>query len=103
MREVDMDTVLLAVPGTLCSPAIFDRLGVALGTAARLETLDWMTGPAPWDLSTVAGRLTDRVHALRGRIVLFGHSTGGAIVLRALADDPGLAAGLVLADTGAHM
>jgi 3-oxoadipate enol-lactonase len=106
-----VDAVVVAVPGTLCSPAIYERLGSGLvdrlGRGVRLEPVSWLTEAGPWDLGSVAGRLRRRVGELRaerpGTVVLAGHSTGGAIVLRALVDEPGVADGLVLFDTGAHM
>lgn len=102
---------MVAVPGTLCAPAVFEWLdaGLAdrLGREVRLDPVDWLTEPGPWDLASVAGRLRHRVAELRAEaprtIVLAGHSTGGAIALRALADEPRVADGLVLFDTGAHM
>jgi pimeloyl-ACP methyl ester carboxylesterase len=106
-----VDAVVVAVPGTLCSPVIFEWLGCGLvdrlGRGVRLEPVSWLTEPGPWHLAAVAERLRRRVAELRaaypGPVVLAGHSTGGAIVLRALADDPDVADGLVLFDTGAHM
>jgi 3-oxoadipate enol-lactonase len=108
-----VDAVVVAVPGTLCSPVIYERLAAGLvdrlGRGVRLEPVSWLTEPGPWDLAAVAARLRRRVAELRAGpaadrpVVLAGHSTGGAIVLRAAADDPAVADGLVLFDTGAHM
>ncbi|GAA3453985.1 alpha/beta fold hydrolase [Dactylosporangium matsuzakiense] len=88
--------IVVAIPGTLCSPAVFRRLSAL----ADVEAVSWMTEPGPWDLETVADRLAARYDA---PVALLGHSTGGAIALTLTARHPGLVAALMLVDTGATM
>lgn len=97
--------IALAVPGTLCSPAVFRPLADALGAEVDIDAVSWMTEPGPWDLGAVADRLAARVTARHaGRPVLvIGHSTGGAIALRLTADHPELVSALLVVDSGAHM
>jgi pimeloyl-ACP methyl ester carboxylesterase len=87
---------VVAIPGTLCAPAVFDRLAQRV----PLEAVSWMTEPGPWDLGTVADRIADR---LTEPAVVVGHSTGGAIALRLAVRHATLVAGLLLVNTGAHM
>jgi pimeloyl-ACP methyl ester carboxylesterase len=91
---------MLAVPGTLCSPAVFDALSARLAGRVRLDAVDWMTAPGPWTVQAVAERLARRLEAPS---VVLGHSTGGAIALQLAVCRPDLVAGLVLVGTGAHM
>ena len=84
----------LAIPGTLCAPALFDRL------AARvpLSTVDWMGLGTPADIPTLAARI-----APAEPHVVLGHSTGGAIALQLALAHPDSVAALMLVDTGASM
>lgn len=91
-----------AVPGTLCSPAVFDGLSARLAGRVRLDPLDWMTGPGPWNVPAVADRLAGRLET-GPPVVVLGHSTGGAIALQLAVTRPDLVTGLVLVGTGAHM
>jgi pimeloyl-ACP methyl ester carboxylesterase len=96
--------VLVALPGTLCAPGVFDSLAAALKADLRVEPVSWLTWPGPWDIPALASRLADHIGATWGGPVLVcGHSTGGAIALQLAARHPGTVDGLVLADTGAHM
>lgn len=97
--------VLVCVPGTMCSPAVFRRLAERIGNDADVDLVSWMTRPGPWDIPTLAAGLVRHVteRSFAGPVILVGHSTGGAIVLQAAAERPELAAGLVLANTGANM
>ncbi|MGI5231644.1 alpha/beta fold hydrolase [Actinoallomurus sp. CA-142502] len=96
--------VVLAVPGTLCAPAVFRPLAGRLAGQVEFDAVSWMTEPGPWDLGTVADRLAAHITRRHGApVVVVGHSTGGAIALRLVAAHAGLVAGLLLVDTGAHM
>ena len=89
-------TRIIAIPGTLCSPAVFDRLAERVPLAA----VSWLTEPGPWDLGTVAARIAAGISE---PVVVVGHSTGGAIALQLAVDHPNLVAGLLIVDSGAHM
>ena len=95
-----MPVTLLAIPGTLCSPDIFERLGSALAGAVTVEPVDWMTAPGPWGIEDIAEQVASRIEE---PVLLAGHSTGGCIALALAAARPDLVAGLLLANTGAHM
>jgi pimeloyl-ACP methyl ester carboxylesterase len=92
--------VAVAIPGTLCSPTVFDRLGARLADHVVLDPVSWMTEPGPWDLGTVADRIARRY---TGPVVVIGHSTGGAIAMRLAVDHPDLVSALLIVDSGAHM
>jgi pimeloyl-ACP methyl ester carboxylesterase len=99
-----MSERVLAIPGTLCAPAVFRPLARRLDGRIELDAVSWMTEPGPWDLGTVADRIAEHITRRHGGPVpVVGHSTGGAIALRLAAGHPGLVAGLLLVDTGAHM
>lgn len=93
-----MAPVVVAVPGTLCSPAVFGPL--AHTWPGVVHAVDWMTAPGPWRIEDVAERIASRIER---PVLLAGHSTGGCIALRLAATHPDLVAGLLLANTGAHM
>jgi 3-oxoadipate enol-lactonase len=96
--------VVIALPGTLCSPAVFGPLGDALAGQVTVDPFSWLTGPGPWDIPAVAGRVARYIELEHGGPVLVcGHSTGGAIALQLAVSRPEAVLGLVLADTGAHM
>jgi 3-oxoadipate enol-lactonase len=96
--------VVLAVPGTLCAPSVFRPLAERLAGQVEFDAVSWLTEPGPWDLGAVADRLATRITRRHGvPVTVLGHSTGGAIALRLAAGHAGLVAGLLLADTGAHM
>jgi pimeloyl-ACP methyl ester carboxylesterase len=98
------DAVLLALPGTMCSPAIFRPLSRALGGDAVVDPFSWLTLPGPWDIPAIAERVARHIEENWGGPVLAcGHSTGGAIVLQLAIRRPELVRGLALVDTGAHM
>ena len=100
-----MTPAVVAVPGTLCTPRLFQPLAHRTAGPAPMAAYAWMSGPGPWDIPTVADRLLANVRRrLTGPIVLAGHSTGGAIALqaaiRAAGDD--LIAGLLVINSGAN-
>lgn len=104
MPSRDDSPVVLAIPGTLCSPAVFRPLAERVGGQVELDAVSWMTEPGPWDLGTVADRLAAHItRRYEAPVTVIGHSTGGAIALRLTADHAELVAGLLLVDTGAHM
>ncbi|GAB6901361.1 alpha/beta fold hydrolase [Kineosporia succinea] len=86
----------VALPGSFCSPAVFDRLGEHI----ELATYSWLTEPGPWDIPSMAAALAGH---LTGPTVVIGHSTGGAIALQLAIHHPQTVSHLVLVDTGAHM
>jgi pimeloyl-ACP methyl ester carboxylesterase len=95
---------MVALPGTLCAPAVFDALGERLAGRVRLDAVSWMSGAGPWSVPDVAARVATGIsERYAGPVVLAGHSTGGAIALWLAARHPELVSGLVLIGTGAHM
>jgi 3-oxoadipate enol-lactonase len=98
------EAVLVALPGTMCSPAVFDPLARALAGELVVDPVSWLTQPGPWDIPAVADRVADHIESSWGCPVLVcGHSTGGAIALQLAIRRPAAVLGLVLVDTGAHM
>ncbi|MBV9795430.1 MAG: alpha/beta fold hydrolase [Actinobacteria bacterium] len=96
--------VLVALPGTLCTPAVFEPLAAALAGQVTVDPVSWLTEPGPWDIPAVAARVARRIEERGGGPVLVaGHSTGGAIALQLAVSHPGTVTGLLLVDTGAHM
>lgn len=96
--------VVVAVPGTLCAPAIYDRLAARLAGRVTVDAVDWLLGAGPWELESVAERIAKAIAArYGGPVLLAGHSTGGAVAQLVALDHPELVAGLLLIDTGAHM
>ncbi|HEY3684457.1 MAG TPA: alpha/beta fold hydrolase [Streptosporangiaceae bacterium] len=98
----------VAVPGTMCTPRLYQPLAHRMGGAVRMTGYDWMTRPGPWDIPSVAARLlteiTARTRPDDGPLVLIGHSTGGAIAVQAaiLAARRGVpVAGLLIMNSGA--
>jgi pimeloyl-ACP methyl ester carboxylesterase len=96
--------VLVALPGTMCTPAVFEPLARALAGEVTVDPVSWLTGPGPWDIPSIAERVADHISYHWHRpVVVCGHSTGGAIALQLTIRYPDAVAGLVLVDTGAHM
>lgn len=94
---------LLCIPGTYCSPVVFEPIDEAAFPEYHLLPLSWMTSAGPWDLPTLGQRVALLIRELElGPTLLVGHSTGGAIALVAALADPSLVSGLLLADTGAN-
>jgi pimeloyl-ACP methyl ester carboxylesterase len=98
------EAVMVALPGTICSPAVFEPLARALAGDVVVDPFSWLTEPGPWDIPAIAERVADHIDTRWGRPVLVcGHSTGGAIALQLAIRRPAAVLGLVLVDTGAHM
>lgn len=96
--------VLVGLPGTLCTPAVFEPAARALAGEVAVAPYSWLTQPGPWDIPAVAERVAAHIAATwQAPVLVCGHSTGGAIALQLAVAHPGLVGGLVLADTGAHM
>ena len=93
-------TDVLAIPGTLCAPRVFDRLAERLAGEMAVTGVSWLTEPGPWDVGTVAERTVQR-YPEPGLVL--GHSTGGAIALRMAIAHPERVRGLMLVNTGANM
>jgi 3-oxoadipate enol-lactonase len=99
-----VETVLVGIPGTLCSPAVFGPLARELAGEVAVAPFSWLTQPGPWDIPAVAERVAGHIEENWQRpVIACGHSTGGAIALQLAIRRPDLIAGLVLVDTGAHM
>lgn len=92
---------LLAVPGTLCAPMVFDRLAQRLADDVTVEPVDWSRSGGPWDIPSVSGTIAARIGTAPTLVI--GHSTGGAIALHLAATHPSQVAGLVVVNSGAHM
>ncbi len=98
------EAVLVGLPGTLCSPAVFWPVAQALAGEVTVAPFSWLTQPGPWDIPAVAERVAGHIYEnLRWPVLVCGHSTGGDIALQLAVRHPELVAGLVLAATGAHM
>ena len=98
------EPVLVALPGTMCSPAVFGPLSSSLAGEVAVDPVSWLTQPGPWDIPAIADRVALHIaDEWAGPVLVCGHSTGGAIALQLAASHPALVAGLVLVDTGAHM
>lgn len=96
--------VLLCIPGTYCSPLVFEFLDESTFPEVQLLPLSWMTSAGPWDIPTLGRRVAFLLQELgTGPVLLAGHSTGGAIALAAASTAPELIGGLLLIDTGANM
>ena len=102
--EAEATPVLVALPGTLCPPAVFGPLAAELAGEVTVDPVSWLTEPGPWDIPAVAARVARHIGRRWGRPVLVcGHSTGGAIALQLAVTRPDTVTGLLLVDTGAHM
>src|ERR1700722_8871716 len=66
------EAVLVALPGTMCSPAVFDPLAQALAGELVVDAVSWLTQPGPWDIPAVADRVADHIERSWGRPVLGG-------------------------------
>jgi pimeloyl-ACP methyl ester carboxylesterase len=93
---------LLCVPGTYCSPEVFELLDETAFPDIQILPISWMTSPGPWDLSSLGQRVAALARELElGPVLIAGHSSGGPIALVATLTEPTLFSGSLLADTGA--
>ena len=99
-----VEAVLVGLPGTLCSPAVFGPMARALAGEVVVAPFSWLTQPGSWDIPSVAERVARHIEEnWQCPVIVCGHSTGGAIALQLAIRHPGLVRGLILVDTGAHM
>src|SRR5579859_2916915 len=93
----------VCIPGTYCSPEVFEMGDERAFPALQILPVSWMTSPGPWDIPALGERVATLLRELDlGPVLLAGHSTGGAIALVAALTEPSLVSGLLLADTGAN-
>lgn len=97
-------TPLVALPGTFLAPRIFARLAAMTTGGYQLEALSWMTDAPAWSIDELAEWVGSYIaeHFPR-KVILIGHSTGGAIALRLAGLHPDLIRGLMLINTGPNM
>lgn len=93
--------ILVAIPGTLCAPMVFDRMAQHLADDVTVAPIDWLRSAGPWDVASVSRAIADQID--NGPALVIGHSTGGAIALHLAATYPSLVTGLVVVNSGAHM
>ncbi len=63
---MDSEPVLVALPGTLCTPAVFEPLAAALAGQVTVEPVSWLTEPGPWDIPAVAAAVRDLLARVTG-------------------------------------
>jgi len=92
--EAGFDTLLILYPGALVRPQAYEWLGVALAPLGVRTLIPVF----PLDLAVTAPNRAERLlrFAEGRRVVLGGHSLGGAMAARYLARNPDAATGLVL-------
>ncbi len=91
---------ILCVPGTLMSPAIYDDFVCPEGF--QWSAVSWMDTSGPWDLKAVSARIITLIEQLDlPRVVLIGHSFGGAISILTASKSERVI-GVVLSNTGAN-
>lgn len=92
--QAGFDTLLILYPGGLVRPQAYEWLGVALAPLGVRTLIPVF----PFDLAVTAPNRAKRLLAFAEgrRVVLGGHSLGGAMAARYLARNPDAATGLVL-------
>ena len=58
-----VETVLVGLPGTLCSPAVFEPMTRALAGEVDVVPFSWLTQPGPWDVPSIAERVAGHLAA----------------------------------------
>jgi 3-oxoadipate enol-lactonase len=53
--------VLVALPGTMCTPAVFGPLTRELAGEVTVDPVSWLTEPGPWDIPSIAERVADHI------------------------------------------
>ncbi|WP_197501178.1 alpha/beta fold hydrolase [Mycobacterium sp. 852002-51057_SCH5723018] len=96
-------TPVVALPGTFCAPRIFARLAAIITDEYQLEALSWMTDAPAWSIDELAEWVASFIEEHFRKVILIGHSTGGAIALRLAGLRPDLIRGLMLINTGPNM
>ncbi|MCX4831851.1 alpha/beta hydrolase [Streptomyces sp. NBC_01016] len=95
---------VIALPGTFCSPLIFERLAELLDERFEMHALSWMTDAPSHRIEEVAEWVAGSIcHAGQDPVLLVGHSTGGAIALQLALTRPDLVGALMLINTGPNM
>ncbi|MGD6740660.1 alpha/beta fold hydrolase [Streptomyces sp. BH106] len=95
---------VIALPGTFCSPLIFERLPPLLDEHIEMHALSWMTDAPSHRIEEVAEWVAGSIgHAGQEPVLLVGHSTGGAIALQLALTRPDLVGALMLINTGPNM
>lgn len=97
-------STIIALAGTFCAPRIFARLGAMVGDGYDLQALSWMTDAPAWSIDALA-EWVERVIDEKSlkKVLLVGHSTGGAIAMRLAGRRPDVVGGLMLVNTGPNM
>ncbi len=96
------ENAIVCLPGTFISPLVYNRPQVS----SSLDKLyiSWMTSKGPWDIWSLGKRVSALARSLNyQKLFLAGHSTGGAIALAAVIQNPEVFSGIVLSNTGANM
>jgi hypothetical protein len=57
---------LVALPGTVCSPAVFAPTTDALRGVVEVDAVSWMTEPGPWTVPDVADGVARRIATRHG-------------------------------------
>lgn len=95
---------VVALPGTFFAPRIYARLAAMTTGEYQLEALSWMTDAPAWSIDELAEWVGSFIaEHFRRKVILIGHSTGGAIALRLAGLHPDLIRGLMLINTGPNM
>lgn len=95
------EDLVLVLAGAGVAPGTFSAAVVK----ARLENsfvvfIDYLAGSGPFDMTGMAGRLSELLADRCGRTFLIGHSLGGALALMIAARVGNGISGIVVSDTG---
>lgn len=92
-------TTLIGLPGTMCTPAIFEPFAERIGRAVLPAA--WLEWAPPHELADLGDRV-GTLAAAHAPAVLIGHSTGGVLAMLAALRPDHPVTGLVLCGTGAN-